>query len=343
MIETEEIKSIAKRILKQGQVKYLIGYKRSLNGLMASPVFIKSPEEVEQLIWEATCIYNLSRFLVDEKQRKDKQKKPDTRPVAIFAKGCDTRAINVLIQEKYIERKDVYIIGLSCENSGVVDINKINQRFKAKKPQRVKFDCDNRFLIVSRFGNIKVPVNEFLADRCLECKANYPVIYDIVLGDQVKKKWNNDSQKLDDFEKRSNESKWMFWQEKFSQCIRCYACRSICPLCYCNECVVDSTNLSVTPETTAEEKAQKPKWIEKSPLVSENLFYHLLRALHLAGRCVDCGECERVCPVEIPLRLLNKKMEKEAHQLFKYESGFDPNIPSLISNFKDDDPGDFII
>ncbi|TET24983.1 MAG: hydrogenase, partial [Candidatus Aminicenantes bacterium] len=133
-----------------------------------------------------------------------------------------------------------------------------------------------------------------------------------------------------------------FWKEQLDKCIRCYAFRSVCPMCYCDECVVDTINFAVTADTTAEEKAQRIKWVEKSPATSENFVYHLVRAIHLAGRCIDCGECERVCPIDIPLRFLNKKMEKEAKELFDYDAGFDPDQPSLVSCFKDEDPEDFI-
>jgi ferredoxin len=169
-----------------------------------------------------------------------------------------------------------------------------------------------------------------------------PVIFDVLLGDTTKKNIANPYKSLEEIESLTSKEKYAFWKEQFQKCIRCYACRPVCPMCYCDECVVDTINFVVTAETTAEEKARRIKWIEKSPTLSENTVYHLVRAMHLAGRCIDCGECERVCPVGIPVRLLNKKLEKEAKELFDYEVGFDPSKPSLVSSFRDEDPEDFI-
>ncbi|MCK4494942.1 MAG: 4Fe-4S dicluster domain-containing protein, partial [Candidatus Aminicenantes bacterium] len=206
----------------------------------------------------------------------------------------------------------------------------------------VEFDEKNNFIITTLDGKSKVPADEILAERCLECRANFPVINDILFGEKVDRKSDNRFKSLEKIESLSKEKRWGFWKEQLDKCIRCYACRSVCPMCYCDECVVDTINFAVTADTTAEEKAQRIKWVEKSPATSENFVYHLVRAIHLAGRCIDCGECERVCPMDIPLRFLNKKMEKEAKELFDYDAGFDPDQPSLVSCFKDEDPEDFI-
>jgi ferredoxin len=342
MARIEDLKEEARKLLRDGKLKYIIGYAMGSNGWMANPVFIKKPEEVDKLIWDPTCVHNLTRFLVDEKRRKAKEKQPDSRPVGIIVKGCDSRAIVVLLQEKFINRNDVYILGVSCEKTGVVDDRKLTKKLKGKKLKKIELGDKGQFIISTDDGKVEFSAEELQAERCLECKANYPVIFDILSGEKTKKTVDKPFGSLEKIEVLSSEERWNFWKAELDKCIRCYACRSVCPMCYCDECVVDSINLAVAADTSAEEKAQKIKWIQRSPESSENFVYHFVRAIHLAGRCIDCGECERACPLDIPLRFLNKKLEKEAKELFGYEVGFDPAQPPLISCFKDDDPEDFI-
>ncbi len=229
------------------------------------------------------------------------------------------------------------------ENSGVIDEKKLRKKFSEKNIKQIEFGKDNNFIITTEKGKTTISAEEILAERCIECNNNTPVIYDVLLGEKVERSLSEHFKSLEKLESISTEEKWNFWKKELDRCIRCYACRSVCPMCYCDECVADSISLAVKPDTTAEEKAQKIRWVEKSPVSSENFSYHLIRALHLAGRCIDCGECERVCPVDIPLRYLNRKMEKEASEQFGYTAGLDPEKPALVSDFKDDDPQDFII
>jgi len=342
MAKIEDLKEEARKLLRDGKVKYIIGYATGSNGWTASPAFVSKPEDIDKLVWDPTCVHNLARFLVDEKRRKARQKQPDTRPVGIFVKGCDSRAIVVLLQEKFINRDDVYILGVSCENAGVADDKKLASVLKGKKPKKVELGDKGQFIVTLDGEKIDFSLEELLAERCLECKANFPVIYDSLSGEKTKRTVEKPFGSLDKIEAMSAEERWNFWKAELDKCIRCYACRSVCPMCYCDECVVDSINLAVTADTTAEEKAQKIKWIQRTAESSENLFYHFVRAIHLGGRCIDCGECERACPLDIPLRFLNKKLEKEAKELFGYEAGFEVSQPSLISCFKDEDPEDFI-
>jgi ferredoxin len=342
MVKLEDLRKEAKRILKSGKVKYIIGYAKGADGFMPVPAFIKDPEGTEELIWNPACLHNLTKFIVDEKKRLKRDKNPDERPIGIIVKGCDSRAINVLLQEKYIDREDVYIMGISCEKTGVVNEKKLATKLKGQRADLIAVEEDGNFVVTTESGQERIPAEEVLADRCLECNANFPVIFDIVFGEKIKRRVDNPFQSVEKIETLSQADRWKFWMEQLDKCIRCYACRSVCPMCYCDECVVDTISFAVEPDTTAEEKAQKIKWIEKSPNLSENIIYHLTRAMHLAGRCIDCGECERVCPIDIPIRFLNKKMEKEAKELFDYEVGFDPDQSSLVSSFKDEDPEDFI-
>nr|NIM99698.1 hydrogenase [candidate division Zixibacteria bacterium] len=156
MVNIQDLRDNAKKLLKEETIKYIIGFKRGSNGLMPVPAFIDKPEDVDKLIWDPLCIHNLTRFLVDEKRRKDRQKEPDLRPVGLVVKGCDSRAVNVLLQEKLIDRADIHIIGVSCEDTGVVDEKKLAEKLKEKAIKKVEFGSKDEFVVTTDKGKVKI-------------------------------------------------------------------------------------------------------------------------------------------------------------------------------------------
>ena len=134
----------------------------------------------------------------------------------------------------------------------------------------------------------------------------------------------DDIQSLQDL---SDAERWERWEKEFAKCIRCYACRQVCPLCYCDQCIAEEN---------------QPQWIERSPSTENNRSWNIIRAFHLVGRCIDCGECDRVCPVDIPLSLLNTKMALEVQDAFNYVAGIDVEAPLPLISFQVSDPEGFI-
>jgi len=145
-----------------------------------------------------------------------------------------------------------------------------------------------------------------LQERCLRCNTRTPVVYDSLIGEPPDVEAVDEFADVVELQGMSAEERLRFWLKEFDRCIRCYACRQACPGCYCNVCEFDRDD---------------SLWIGLQMELPEKYFFHTFRAMHLAGRCVECNECERVCPMDIPLSLLNRKLVKEVSELFGYRGG----------------------
>ena len=126
----------------------------------------------------------------------------------------------------------------------------------------------------------------------------------------------------------STEDRWIFWQNEFSKCIKCYACRAACPMCYCHRCTTD---------------CNAPQWIPVASHDQGNLDWHLMRAMHLAGRCVNCGECARACPMDIPLNLLTYCLIDDFKKDFNFVAGMKSDGLYALSTYRPDDKENFIM
>jgi ferredoxin len=317
---SKEVQTNVKKLFEDGSISHFIGYETGSDSLRVTPCFLKSGQATSRLVWTPLCANNLSKYLLDFRKVEGK--------VGIMVKGCDSRSVVELLKEHQIDRDKVFIVGVPC--SGIVDTEKLLAVLGVSAAEVVAVEDDgDAFVITMKKGTRRVGKEQVLRGECLDCKYPTPVMSDMLLGEAVSSlPWvRDDYSRVKELEARSASDKESYWREELSQCIRCYACRNVCPVCNCPECIFDK---------------KAPRWISKANDVSENLVYHLIRAFHVAGRCVDCGECERACPMNIPLRSLNKKVEKDILELFNYTAGIDVEQQPPLTTYQAGDLDEFL-
>jgi len=312
MVDTKKLKNEILKILEKKDVKHVICYTAGSYGFQTRPFFISKKEDIEKIIFSPLCLHNLSLYVNNNDEKK----------IGVVVKGCDSKSVVQLIQEKQLDRKKIIIIGIPCK--GVIDPKKLREKISEPLEQVDVKEIKDKYIITFKDKKHEFNKKDLVFDKCLTCEHPTPIIYDVLIDEKIKPTGKEKYEQVKTFEKQTIDNKWKFWEEQFSKCIRCYACRNVCPICFCEECMAEQLN---------------PQWLYRSVNISENTIWHIMRAFHLAGRCTGCGECERVCPMDIPLMLLNKKLEKEIKELYDYIPGTNPeNIP-LFAMYKPDDPG----
>jgi ferredoxin len=314
MIEyLEKIKQISKRLLEDGRVDMVIGFKKGTVPMMNEPCFAKSSGEVEKFVWDSNCGINLANYLTGRNEK-----------IGIVAKGCDSRNIVTHIIENKIKREQLYIIGIPCQ--GMIDKRRIAAMFE-REIQSVT-EKEAKITVQGEDFEKTLDKESVLQSNCSICIHRNPVISDELVADPVEEQKDVDRY-LDvrKIEAMTTGEKWQYFEDMLAPCIRCYACRNACPLCYCPTCFVDE---------------HRPQWVGKSQDPTDTRTFHFLRAYHCAGRCTDCGACERACPVDIPVRQFTKKLEKDCLELFGWEAGISLDVRPPLDTYRPDDPDDFI-
>jgi formate dehydrogenase subunit beta len=100
------------------------------------------------------------------------------------------------------------------------------------------------------------------------------------------------------------EDRLRYWSRYFNRCIKCFGCRDVCPICYCQDCYLGPGRGFV-------------KGGESPP----DMIFPLVRLAHVGDSCVNCGQCQDVCPMEIPLTRLYHMLNRELCSMFDYVPG----------------------
>ncbi|MEW5766854.1 MAG: 4Fe-4S ferredoxin [bacterium] len=310
---SNKIREIAGHLLAENKVEAVVGFRPGTIPLISAPTVVRTEAEAAGLHWDRFCGVNLANYLPKR-----------TEKMAVIAKGCDSRSIVGLVVENQIKRENVYIIGVPC--TGMIDRAKVMRVAGSLEVELVE---DGEQVVVKAGGKEStVALSDILQDNCQGCQHRNPVVFDELIGAKVDETAGGDiDTAVAKIEAMTADERWRHFEEMYSTCIRCYACRNACPLCYCEQCFVDDS---------------QPQWCGKSTNPVDVKTFHIFRAYHCSGRCTDCGACKRACPVGINVRELTRKLEKEVKGLFGYEAGLSLEAIPPLGVYTEKDPQGFI-
>jgi ferredoxin len=211
--------------------------------------------------------------------------------IAVCVRGCESRAINRMIADHQIDRSSLVLLGIPC--SGMTD--------RATDQELMK---------------------------CQNCTHRNPVTFDELLAEPVTENQPDRFKVVLSFEAMDREKRQAYFDSAWNRCIRCYACREVCPVCTCRECFVDQ---------------DRAGWQGKQANLNENRFYNLTRVFHIGDRCIECGECERACPMGLPLMALNRKFVHDLDTLFAAgEAGLTDELQNALGRYDLADTEEFM-
>jgi len=294
-------------------LELVIAYSGSSKALRVNPLFIEKESDIDKIVFNNLCVNNLAAYAYF-KSREIKGK------IGIVLKPCDAKSIVQLISEQLIRRDKIFSIVAGC--SGVIDYKKIYKFTGGLKVISADID-DTGIRLKTIDKDYKLNLNNFYADKCYICRIYDKPVYSDEFIENDKKPAIEPVEEyadIEEFERLGLKEIESFWKSEFSRCIRCYACRNICPMEVCRDrCIA---------------QLESPHWQSQKINTDEGKFFQMIRVFHLAGRCTECGECERVCPANIPLVKLMKKVNRDIIKLFGYRPGYSIDEKPPLLTFK---------
>lgn len=349
--------------LREGIVDAVVGVKKGADIYDARPVLITDPHEVMETagsILGGTLLLSklFGKYLKGVKDLK----------IAAALKGCDVMGVYEQAKRKQLNLENVLMIGLNCGGATTpstlrrimsevfeVDPNSVIKESMYKGHLQIKYDGQEKDISIPKLED----AGYGRRSNCRRCKMKIPRQADLACGQwgvreemvgkatfvevcsqrgaelingaleagvigsmiadasciKARKRREEATLNLaDEWRKkdfaplRSSRERLKIMIEETSRCIKCYTCVEVCPVLF----------NSVGPYITAFPGKVPPEFA-----------FHLLRYAHVADSCIDCGQCEELCPMDIPNALFMHAIEADLEDLYGYHAGEDMSRPSL--------------
>jgi ferredoxin len=236
--------------------------------------------------------------------------KPEDTESLIFDETCGQNLAGYLLKVKHLGK--IAVVAKGCDSRSILVLLKEKQLDRAQ-------------LHILGVGCAGVTEDGKLSNSCTTCEYPNPVISDELIGDPAPAREICNLQSA--ICNLTSDARWQALAEDVSRCVRCYACRQVCPNCYCPVCFVDASQPALCGKTTE---------------LSDNMVFHIMRALHMAGRCVECGSCARACPMGIDLMKFNRKAAQIVKERFNTVAGVKEGEAPALTVFDPNDKQEFI-